>query len=208
MSRYPSESDLLDSSVPSPDGCPRGWPAPALAGMLFIFLPFCGGGGGGGTTPAPEPLCCDIDRSDILYHHDGSGIRDSSRLVVRQQGEFEELWNQATAPASDPPELPTVDFERFMVLAVAAGTSSPGDQIYVDSAGVREEGTPDGRREVLKVYVRTVHTCGDFQADTYPLQIVRVQRFDGPVEFFEESEAGSGCSRNPPPIEAGEPASP
>lgn len=202
MNRFPSGSGL-PVSLPSPAEIrATGWPVPALAGMLVLFLPFCGGP----SAPAPIP---EIEQNDILYHHDGSGIADSVRLVVRDQEELEQLWQQATARRSDPPGVPSVDFDRSMVLAVAAGTSSPGDQIHVDSAGVRKERTSDGgEQEVMKVFVRTVHACGEFQVDTYPLEIVRVQRFDGPVEFLEESEAGAGCGTNPRSIEPVEPASP
>lgn len=203
----------MNSPLPGFDGVPgfptprahrpSTWSVPASAGaLLFLFLPTCGGP----STPEPIP---EIEARDILYHHDGSGIADSVRLVIRDEAGLEQFWDRATARDDDPPAVPSVDFERSMVLAVGAGLSTPGDQIHVDSAGVREVRRSDGEEEdVMRVFVRTVHACGDFQADTYPLQVVRVQRFDGPVEFIESSQAGAGCGMNPRPAEPGVPPSP
>ncbi|MFW6192997.1 MAG: hypothetical protein ACOC83_05885 [Gemmatimonadota bacterium] len=155
---------------------------------LALLLGLCGGPPPPSTTLAPVP-----DRAR-LYYDDSGGVTDSLRLVVREQEAFEDLWSRATSLRSDPPSRPEVDFEERMVVAAAAGRTEPGDRIRVDSVGVRERRTAEGdTEEVLAVVVRTVRECGGFQGEAYPVEILHVQRFDGPVEFLERQERGSGC---------------
>lgn len=124
-----------------------------------------------------------------LYYDDGGGIQDSTRLVIRNEPRLREVWEQATAPRVSPPPLPVIDFDRDMVLVAATGRMSPEDRVRVDSVGVRRERTADGDyHDVLAVIVRTTHGCGLFDADAYPVEMVVVRRFDGPVNFIERSE--------------------
>lgn len=135
-----------------------------------------------------------------LYYDDGGGIRDSTRHVVRGETLWREIWEQATAPRYSPPPLPVIDFSQEMVLVVGAGRMTPEDRIQVDSVGVRRERTAEGRdRDVLAVVVRTVQGCGRFDADAYPLEIVRVRRFDGPVNFIERREQPTECGPDASP---------
>lgn len=155
---------------------------------LAVLLGLCGGPPPPSSTLAPVP-----DRAR-LYYDDSGGVTDSLRLAVRDQEAFEELWSRATSRRSDPPPRPDVDFEERMVVVAAAGRMEPGDRIRVDSVGVRQRRTPEGdTEEVLAVVVRTVRECGGFQGDAYPVEILSVQRFDGPVDFLERQERGSGC---------------
>ena len=94
-------------------------------------------------------------------------------------------WAQATSTQPAPPPLPTVDFEREMVLVVGAGRMTPGDQIHVDSAGVR--------RDFFVAVVRTIVQCRPFPADAYPLEIVRVARSDKTATFVERRERAANC---------------
>ena len=91
---------------------------------------------------------------------------------------------------------PQVDFRREMVLAVAAGRMSANDRIRVDSVGVRKEPGADGKtHEVLSVLVLTTAGCRSFSTPVWPVQIVRVARYGGPVKFVERREPGDGCGR-------------
>jgi hypothetical protein len=56
-----------------------------------------------------------------LYSSSNSGITESTRRVVRQQTAFEALWDDVFSDGSTPPDQPVVDFNRDMVIAVAAG---------------------------------------------------------------------------------------
>jgi hypothetical protein len=81
-----------------------------------------------------------------------------------------------------------------MAVVVSAGRQTPEESIRVDSVGVRRERTADGNvRDALAVIVRTTYGCGRFTTDAFPVEIVRVKRFEGPVTFIErrtEAECG------------------
>lgn len=165
----------------------------ALACALFAAAAGCAGGRG--ASPAPAPMG-PVPQASLLYDDDaGGGVRDSVRLVVRAPAELDDLWRRATAGQSAPPPAPAVDFAREMVVAVAAGRMAPDDRIRVDSVGLRREPGADGRvREVLAVLVRTTEECGRYATPVYPLQVVRVRRYDGPVMFVERRERGERCT--------------
>lgn len=168
---------------------PRVFSTFALTFAVAIAIPFCGGN----PPPGLSPL---TDRAR-LYYSDSGGIADSARIVVRDVEEWRRVWDQATARQDDPPPLPAVDFEQNMVVLVAAGRSTPGDRIRVDSAGVVQQPTTGGGTErVLRIVVRTVRTCGDFQGESFPVEIVRVRRYEGSVSFVERTRQGPGCRQS------------
>jgi len=93
-----------------------------------------------------------------------------------------------------------VDFGSHMVVVAGAGRMTPEDRIRVDSVGVREVTDAVGdEEEVLLVVVRTSEGCSRFNVDAYPLEIVRVPRFDGDVRFLERRESESDCAPGEPP---------
>lgn len=163
--------------------------APLFALGLACAAAACGRGG---APPSLGP----VPESALLYDDDAGGLRDSARMVIRTRAALDELWGRATAGQPSPPPAPTVDFRREMVVAVAAGRSTPSDRIVVDSVGVRPEPGANGKmRNVLAVLVRTTSGCGRFTAPAYPVQLVRVRRYEGPVVFVERREQGEGCTR-------------
>lgn len=159
------------------------------AGLLAALstVTFCGGGSAPETEPVPE--------SNRLYYNDTGGIADSTRQVIRTQEDWRTVWDRATARQEDPPPIPAVDFGESMVLVVSAGRSAPGDQIRVESLRMAERTLGGDTETVLEVTVRTVRACGDFQGETFPVEIVRVRGFDDPVVFAGESVPGPGCDR-------------
>lgn len=163
----------------------------ALVCALALAAAACGGRKAAGTAPlGPVP------EAALIYDDDAGGLRDSLRLVVRTPAELNDLWRRATAGQASPPPAPSVDFGREMVVAVAAGRMMPSDRIRVDSVGMRAEPGANGKmRDVLAVLVRTTESCERFTAAAYPVQLVRVRRYNGPVVFVERRERGDGCSR-------------
>lgn len=124
-----------------------------------------------------------------LYTDNGGGIRDSVRIIVRDNDALRTWWQQATSTQASPPPLPAVDFGREMVIIAAAGRQTPEEQIHVDSLLVRPELMPQGReQEVLTVVVRTVVGCGRMRTAAYPVVIVRARRFDGPIRWRDNKE--------------------
>jgi hypothetical protein len=123
--------------------------------------------------------------STRLYSDDGPAYTDSVRLAVRDITTWQQVWAQATSTQASPPPLPSVDFAREMVLVAAAGQMHPGDQIRIDSAGVRAG--------VFVAIVRTITACRQFPAAAYPLDIVRVEKTDREVTWTERRERAPDC---------------
>lgn len=141
--------------------------------------------------PPPEP----VPTAARIYYDNGGGIQDSVRMVVRDEQGLRSIWQQATSQQSSPPPVPTIDFSHEMILVVAAGRMTPDDQIHVDSVAVRQLPNAQGKMEKgLRVLVDVIRGCNQFQAAAYPLEIVRVQRYDGPVEFVEKRTRAQGCA--------------
>lgn len=165
-------------------------PGPALLTTLLVLGPLVVACGRGGPVPAapPESPMVPLATGAELYYDDRGGIPEETREVVRDPQDWRAYWERATSPRSDPPPLPSLDFDEYMVLVVGAGRMSPGDRIEVDSAGVRTERTTEDEEEVFVVVVRTIEGCGTIQGDAYPLQIVRVPRYDGRVAFEVRDE--------------------
>ena len=166
---------------------------------LFVPLLALAAGGlvacGGGPPPVqgPEPLA-PLAPANRIYYDNSGGIADSVRIVVRDAEAYAEVWDRATERQDDPPPAPAVNFEEEMVLVVGAGRMTPEDQIRVDSIGIREVTDPMGdTEEVLAVVVRTLEGCGRFAVDAYPLEIVTVPHFEGPVRFVERTQQDPSC---------------
>lgn len=166
--------------------------------QLFLLLAFAllaAACGRGASVPAPAaPRWSPVPESAREYYDNSGGIRDSLRQVVRDAETMQQVWKDATAKQSSPAPLPNVDFGREMVLVVAAGRASAEDEIHVDSVAVRKERDEHGKdREVFVALVRSVEGCRRVRAVGYPVEIVRVRRFDGPVRFAERRVQAEGC---------------
>ncbi len=161
--------------------------------VLAFALPLAAACGGGG--PRALPGLSPVPQTSVIYEDDAGGLRDSVRLVVRSAAELDDLWRRATAGQTAPPPPPAVDWNREMVVAVAAGRMRPSDRIQVDSVGMRREPGADGRmREVMAVLVRTTQGCGGFSTAAFPMNVVRVRRYAGTVVFVERRDRAEGCT--------------
>jgi hypothetical protein len=168
----------------------------SIAILAAIALVACRGGGDPPPLPPepePDPLA-PLASSARLYYDNSGGIADSIRMVVRDEAEWEDLWTRATSRQSSPPPRPQVDFGEEMVVAVGAGRMTPQDRIQVDSAGYYDERTVDGAEEqYFLVVVRTVQGCRRLDSDAFPLEIVKVPRFEGTVRWEERTERDTDC---------------
>jgi hypothetical protein len=179
---------------PAIEGLPRLVPARGMrfgAGCL-VLASLAMGAACWRRGPAGEPTAAPwlaVASGARLYSDNAGGIQDSVRTVVRDEATLRQLWGQATTGQATPPSIPRVDFAREMVLVVAAGRKTPRDEIRVDSVRVRRETDASGRtQEVMSAMVRTIEGCGRFSAPAYPVEIVRVRRFDGRVTFTEQRD--------------------
>jgi hypothetical protein len=174
---------------------------PSIAVLAPFILTACGGGGGGGgpvlpapPTPMPPPV--------QLYQDNGGGIRDSTRVVIRDEETLGQYWSSATSPQSSPPAAPAVNFDREMIILVALGRATPEEEIHVDSLLVRRELNAAGDQvETLAIVVRTVQGCGRFRTEAFPLEIVRARAFDGPIRW-EERRQQTVCDHAPASVNA------
>lgn len=133
------------------------------------------------------------DDSYVL-NNDTGGIRDSVQVVIRDFTTLQEMWAQATSQQDAPPPVPRIDFEREMLLLVAVGRKQPDIELQVDSAGVRSELLTDGsQHDVYTALFKVTDGCRHFDRDVYPVQIVRVPRFDGDVRFIGRRERKVDC---------------
>lgn len=136
-------------------------------------------------APPGQEVLIPVLSSARVYYDDGPAFKDSVRLVVRDSTTWTRVWAQATSTQPSPPPLPAIDFGREMTVLVAAGRMTPGDQIRVDSAGVRQG--------FFVVVVRTIVECRPFPAEAYPLEIVRVRQSDKQPSFVERRERAAHC---------------
>lgn len=140
---------------------------------------------GGGQMIVIMPSLAPVPSSARLYSDDGPAFTDSVRLAVKDMATWQQVWSQATSSQGSPPPLPQIDFAREMVLVAGAGQMRPGDQIRVDSAGVRGD--------LFVAVVRTITACRAFPSAAYPLDIVRVERSDRVVSWTERRERAPDC---------------
>jgi hypothetical protein len=148
---------------------------------------------GGKAPPQAAPLGPVPVQARLLYDN-GGGIRDSGQIVIRDVNALRETWQRATSTQSSPPAVPEVDFQRDMVLMVSGGRMSPSDQLHVDSAGTRHERNPAGReQEVLAVHYTVTEGCTRINRDAYPVELVRIRRYQGEVRFIGRRERATNC---------------
>jgi len=106
-------------------------------------------------------------------------------MVVRDPAAWGAVWRQANENQASVPQIPAVDFSTHMVLVVGAGRMRPGDQIRVDSLGVRGN--------AFIAVVRITEECQPFPADVYPLEIVKAPRDSREVLFDIRRARGAQC---------------
>lgn len=170
--------------------------------VLLVALLAAGACGRGGSSPPPGPAPMAPFPAPVrLYYDNSGGIADSVRMVVKDAQEFDRVWRQATSRQASPPAAPAIDFTNEMVLVVGAGRMTPEDRVAVDSVGVAQTMNAAGSMvETLSVTVQTTLACQRFEIEAYPLEIVRLRRFDGPIRFVERSQQAQNCRDGPEPL--------
>lgn len=135
-------------------------------------------------TPPPDEMR-PVGADDRIYYDDVTAFRDSVRLTISDPDTWRSTWLRATQAQATPPALPEVDFQRYMLILVSAGSLKPGDEIHVDSVGLQH-----GRPVAV---VRTTVACQPFPGNAYPLEIIRMRRSDSAVTFLERRGKTEDC---------------
>jgi hypothetical protein len=138
------------------------------------------------SAPVANPALAPVLPSERLLYDDQTGYQDSVTMVVRDPATWGAVWRTANENQASVPPMPAVDFDSHMVLVVGAGRMRPGDQIRVDSLGLRGN--------AFVVVVRITEECQPFPADVYPLEIVKATRYNNEVLFDVRRIRGPQCS--------------
>ena len=157
-----------------------------LAAASFAVVACAGSG-----ASVPEPgVPVDADILEVRREQAAqpfavySGFSDSTRLVVRTQSQWNEVWARIAGNATPAPEAPEIDFATEMVIVAAMGTRpSGGYAIRIDRVARR------GNTLWAEVTSTTPGSgCMSTAALTAPVDAVVVQKTTGKVVFVEKSE--------------------
>lgn len=150
--------------------------------VLLLALTACSGGAPTPGAEGAQPVVTHIDSTAVVLAS-GQGLGDPTRAVIRDSIGWNAFWTQAHSLMEPTPATPTVNFADSMLLVAALGTRATGGHIVtIDSVA---------RGASLRVFVTTAtpgRDCMTTMAITWPVQVVRVPRFDGSVEFVEREE--------------------
>lgn len=108
-----------------------------------------------------------------------SGFTTVQRTVIRDDATWRAMWAVIMQNVSPPPELPSVDFTKEMLVVAALGERrSGGFSIAIDSASSTASGA------MVVVHVTTPGPqCMNTQAITSPVDVARIPRITGTVQF-------------------------
>lgn len=117
----------------------------------------------------------EIVNLETLVKSNQSGYQEEGRHVIDNQEDWDNLWTLASED-----ELPVVNFEEEMVLAVFMGMRSTGGY-SIEMVEIIE------KDEVIEVMIEeTVPGEDDMVAMviTYPEHIVKIEKTDKPIVFY------------------------
>jgi len=134
---------------------------------------------------APDPAATEIPiqrlRAEPYAFEFFSGLDESERLLIRNTAAWADVWSRIYARRGEKPALPTVDFAAETIVVVALGQRpSSGYSIIVKNAS-RAGG-------VTTVGVESLSPgpgCGGLTVLTHPVDIARIPRLAGFVQFEE-----------------------
>ncbi len=124
-----------------------------------------------------------------LASGDHSGIEEPREAIVRTAAQWSALWKEHAG--TDAP--PAVDFSRFMVIGVFAG-SRPTAGYGIEITGIERR---DGRLVVTYREQRPAPDAMVAQVLTSPFQIVRTDRHAGRVTFERSGDSSKPFCLSP-----------
>jgi hypothetical protein len=113
-----------------------------------------------------------------------SGVRERRFLVIRNEAEWKTLWQTHVNPSIPAKELPHVDFDKEMVVAVFLGEKATGG--YKVEITAMEEDQGKGQLRVVTRESKPPVGSITIQALTQPYHIVRVKKSDLTTTFVTE----------------------
>lgn len=136
-------------------------------------------------TPAPVPMAM----RDLASGH-LSTMRTNECVVARTETEWAALWKRHGGMQLPAPDLPTVNFEEDMVLAVFLGERPTGGySVAVRAVDLIESAEDGDQPATLAVYAREVRPLKNAiqpQVVITPFHMVLVPANEGQVELHME----------------------
>lgn len=114
-----------------------------------------------------------------------SGFTERERLVISDTAAWTSAWQRIWSQHSPQPELPTVDFEREVVLLASMGQRNSGGYV-IELRNVTE--LANGLEVTVAEMSPDINTCFTPAALSQPLVALRVPRPQGEVRFTEVHE--------------------
>ena len=134
------------------------------------------------TQPQSQPQTEVIVTYDVILKGTFSGLKDPLQAVIQSEKDFEDLWKKHTSVLVPQPQVPSVDFETSVIVAIATGEkTTSGYQILVKNV------EPQGNN-VLVHYKQTEPPPNSFllQVLTQPFLLLRVDKPRGQVQLVKE----------------------
>ena len=134
---------------------------------------------------------------EVLHSGRNSGFTRNSEFVIQDSDEFTRRWKGVQQGAPDA-ALPTVDFEKIIVVLVAMGTrNTDGHSVRVDSVTMDSAttGAPVKSSSGTTVHYTVTSPgarCMSMQMLTSPIEVISFERVTGVVKFRKRSVSG-GC---------------
>ena len=113
-----------------------------------------------------------------------SGIRERKFLVIKNETEWKTVWQNHVQPNVPAKELPRLDFDKEMVVAVFLGEKPTGG--YKVAITAMEEDQGKGQLRVVTRESKPPTGSMTIQAMTQPYHIVRVKKSDLTTTFVTE----------------------
>lgn len=141
----------------------------------------------GAATPTPPgetpALGDEAVAFTLLFAEAYTGVEEPRRAVVRDPGEWREVWSQVVAGREPKPDPPAVNFDRDMVVIVALGVRPTGGNGVKVVEVRRNEDTLD----VVVMEHLPGLTCPVTMALTAPVIAVTIPATDAAVAFSERT---------------------
>lgn len=108
-----------------------------------------------------------------------SGYHKRAEIVIKDENEWERIWNLHTSNLDQIPRIPKVDFKTEMVIAIFRG-EFPSSGFETEITNITEFS------DKIVVTVTETNHLGGMLLDvmTYPFHIVKIKRSELPVEFI------------------------
>lgn len=146
------------------------------------LLTACAGAFARGQPPR-VPLAVVRLTSDAAAFSTYTGVGDSLRLVVRDSLLWRQLWDRINQPIFPRPALPSIDFQREMVVVAGLGTRpSGGYDVVIETAEQDSTGI-----EVALRRASPAPGCPVAAVMTQPVDIARLPASHQPVRFRERT---------------------